>query len=497
MRQYPGIQPRKQGTIKPRKTLNMSQSLCGHNVQTHNNTLSNLVHGVGERVLFVNAGLEKPTKPVDGIFKERLSIYRDAAVRYIGRQSPVTREQFAGYYKGPRHAVYARAVAGLAIEPVRPKDAKLKTFVKAEKHNFSLKRYIVPRVIQPRDPRYNVEVGRYLRPIEKDVYHAIDKIFASPTIMSEYNAFTQAKHIYNKWESFATPVCIGLDASRFDQHVSAQALQFEHELYNQVYRSKELRRLLSWQILNQGIARASDGWFRYEKRGSRMSGDMNTSMGNKMLMCFMAKKYIDSKACRIEFVNNGDDCLMILDRANINQLSDVAEYFSKFGFNVVLEKPVYDFEKVEFCQTKPVLCNGVWRMVRNVKTCLTKDVTCVTLGHNIREYRNWLYDVGNCGLATCQDVPVLGSFYRMLKRFGIQGKYTGSFDDSFKWYKISSRNANCPVDTVDDYGRYSFYVSTGMIPDVQIELEHYFDSSIWGADKRQLVENISHLIQYG
>jgi hypothetical protein len=464
-------------------------------MQTHSNSLANLVHGVGERVLYVNAALEKPIQPKNRIF-DKLSVYRGLIARDIGRQSPVTREEFAGFYKGPRHATYLRAVNGLALMPVRGRDAYLKTFVKAEKHNMTLKPYVVPRVIQPRDPRYNVEVGRYLRPIEKKLYHSIDKLFKSPTIMSEYNSYTQAKLIKEKWDSFSHPVCVGLDASRFDQHVSAQALRFEHSLYNEIFKSKELELLLSWQIRNVGFARASDGWFNYTKYGSRMSGDMNTSMGNKLLMCLMSKSYIDSLKCRIEFVNNGDDCLMILDKANIKSLYNIEKFYKDFGFNIVLEKPVSEFEQIEFCQTKPVCVNNTWRMVRNVRTCLSKDVTCVNLGHSTEEYRKWLHDIGSCGLATAADVPVLGNFYRMLQRFGVAGKYSHSYDNEYKWYRRSSLNAKCKYNEPDAYGRYSFWLSTGMIPDVQIQLEKYFDDSVWGTDKRQLVDLIPFLIQY-
>lgn len=482
------------GVPKPRKVLSMSRLLRGHSVLTHDNTVANLVHGVGERVLYVNAQLDTPPAPKRGAFTQ-LRVYRDHIARKVGRQSPVTRKQFADFYTGPRHATYSRAVCGLELVPVRPKDAWLKTFVKAEKHNISIKPNVVPRVIQPRDPRYNVEVGRYLKPVEHRIYREIDKLFGGPTIMSEYNSFTQAKHLYTKFQKFSKPAVVGLDASRFDQHVSADALRFEHSLYDLIFKSPELRRLLEWQIYNVGNARASDGYFCYTKKGSRMSGDMNTSLGNKILMCLMSKAYITTLGVPVEFVNNGDDCLLMLEREHLPKLKGLKKFFLGFGFNIVTESPVTEFEQVEFCQTKPVFANGVWRMVRNVKTCLTKDVTCVTLGHSVKEYKRWLYDIGNCGLATCADVPVLGSFYRMLKRFGEKGNYGGSFDSDYKWYKLSSRNAVCHHETPDEYGRYSFWKATGIVPDAQLELEAYFDRSVWGDDKRQLVENIGDLLQ--
>jgi len=474
--------------------MSMSAMLCRDNMTTHSNTLANLIHGVGERVLFVDGKGTLPIAPKEGAFN-KLVVYRDLIARIVGRQSPVTREQFAGFYTGRRYATYMRAVSGLAVSPVRPRDAHLKTFVKAEKVNLTIKPNVVPRVIQPRDPRYNVEVGRYLRPVEKKIYHAIDKLFGAPTIMSEYNAYTQAKVIKNKFDRFVDPAVIGLDASRFDQHVSQDALRFEHKLYDTIFRSSELRMLLGWQLVNHGIARATDGWFKYVKKGARMSGDMNTSMGNKVIMCLMAYSYIKSLGVTVDFVNNGDDCLMFVDRRHMSALDGLEAYFADFGFNIKRELPVYELEHIEFCQTKPVCSNGVWRMVRNVKTCLSKDVTCVNLGHNVEEYRRWLKDIGSCGLTTCADVPVLGEFYRMLIRFGLDGAYSNSAEDDYRWYKLSSRNARSVAESPDAYGRYSFWKSTGIVPDEQEELENYFANSIWGGDKRQLIENINLLIK--
>jgi hypothetical protein len=192
--------------------------------------------------------LVKPIQPVSGIFVKRLDLYRKQLISEIGRQSPVTHNQFVDYYKGPRRLVYQRAVDGLALMPVQLRDSYLKTFVKAEKLNFNIKNDPAPRVIQPRSPRYNVEIGCYLRPLEKKLYKAIDTLFNSPVIMSPYNSFTLAAQLRTKWEKFNEPVCIGLDASRFDQHVSQEALQFEHSIYNHIYSND---RKLAWLLKMQ------------------------------------------------------------------------------------------------------------------------------------------------------------------------------------------------------------------------------------------------------
>lgn len=466
----------------------MSRFLLGHTVQTHNNSLANLRRGVGERVLFRDKTLRKPVKPDEAVFERQLAPYRDVLRCSIGFQSPVARDIFPSYYKGPRRLIYERAVNSLALLPVGPRDAMLKTFVKSEKHNLDIKLDPVPRVIQPRDPRYNVEVGCYLRPLEHKMYDAIDNLFGSPTIMSAYNSFTQASILNDKWQMFSHPVCVGMDASRFDQHVSSQALKFEHSVYNSIFKCSKLRRLLKMQIRNRGVARASDGWFPYEVTGSRMSGDMNTSMGNKLLMCLMSHSYLTSLGIPFAYANNGDDCLIFTETKHLHRLDDLNSYFKRFGFDIICEKPVYEFEQVEFCQTRPVKCNSIWRMVRNPYTCMTKDVTSVNLGHDVEMFRRLLRNIGECGLATAADVPVLGSFYRMLKRFGIDGECI--HQDMYGYYYRSSLGAVCKYHTPDDYGRYSFWLMSGISPDAQVSIESYFDESAWGGDNRQIIDQL-------
>lgn len=241
------------------------------------------------------------------------------------------------------------------------------------------------------------------------------------------------------------------------------------------------------QLRNIGYARASDGYFKYVVEGSRMSGDMNTSMGNKLIMCLMGKAYLDSLSIPYEFANNGDDCLIFTETKYLKKLSNLKSYFADFGFNIVTEEPVYTFEHVEFCQTKPLISNGVWRMIRNVRSCLTKDTTCVNLGHDVLAYRRLLNSIGDCGLAFAADVPILHAFYKMLKRFGLEGKYW-SGDTGFNYYVNASRNAHCPATVPDQNSRYSFWMNSGITPDQQMSIEGYFNESVWGEHNRQVID---------
>jgi hypothetical protein len=85
-----------------------------------------------------------------------------------------------------------------------------KAFVKAEKINFTAKPDPAPRVIQPRDPRYNVEVGVYLRPLEHSIYRAIAEVYGGPTVMKGYSAEGVAQQMRGMWKSSAVPSRLGL-----------------------------------------------------------------------------------------------------------------------------------------------------------------------------------------------------------------------------------------------------------------------------------------------
>ncbi len=86
------------------------------------------------------------------------------------------------YYRGRRRTIYQNAADSLLTRSISQRDAKVKAFVKAEFINSDEKPDPDPRVISPRDPRYNVEVGKYLRPIEHRIYGMIAKIFGEPTV---------------------------------------------------------------------------------------------------------------------------------------------------------------------------------------------------------------------------------------------------------------------------------------------------------------------------
>jgi hypothetical protein len=318
---------------------------------------------------------------------------------------------------GRKKQVYEEAWRSLADEPVCASDAELKTFVKAEKLDLDSKTDPVPRVIQPRTPRFNLSVGRYIKACEKMVYKAIDKVFGEVTVMKGLNADVRGRAIAKKWFSYDDPVAIGLDAKRFDQHVSEALLKFEHSVYNAIFRDAELRGLLRMQLRNVGRVLCADGAIKYVKRGTRASGDMNTSLGNVLLMCLAMRAYLRTKRCRASLVNDGDDCVLICERRDEGNFEDLGAWFEQLGMVMARETAVDEIEQIEFCQSHPVLTNeGTYRMVRDPRKVLTKDVLSVKPINNASDHQFYRRAMGMCGLSLAGDMPIFYEFYQMLLR---------------------------------------------------------------------------------
>jgi hypothetical protein len=364
------------------------------------------------------------------------------------------------------------------------------SFVKAEKNPKP-----VPRVIQPRRQEYNIAVGRYIRQIEHPLYRCIQRIFKSdtPIVMKGLNAEQVGRAFERKWAKFTRPVAIGLDASRFDQHVSKPVLQWEHSVYNGIFNSNELRRLLSWQVRNKGFGNTKDGRIMYEVEGCRMSGDMNTAMGNCLIMCALVHAYMGD--VKYEFANNGDDCVVFIEREDVGALDDLPQWFNRRGFIMKVENPVYTLEHVEFCQCKPVYLHHSYTMVRNYPTSLLKDAIIIKPMINKRLYQRYLYTIGMGGLALTSGCPINQEFYSRMIECGYPSMVDDpSLDNGFKYF---SKGMEARYYEVSPKSRYSFWLAFGILPDEQVVIEAKFKELSYLFDKHPLGTFTNSILHYG
>lgn len=434
----------------------------------HNSSVNNLIRGVAERVLYLSEdGCLKPCrKPKPKMFA-RMSGLRDRLVACLVPTAVVKRQDYPDLYHGRKRGVYQRAYESLLVRGIRPSDAYVSTFVKAEKVNFSAKGDPAPRVIQPRSPRYNLEVGRYLKCFEKEICNGFRRLFGYEVVLKGRNADGTAAALRKNWEEFNDPVAVGLDASRFDQHVSKEALELEHSVYNLVFRSKELARLLGWQLRNKGFGRVGETLVKYEVEGCRMSGDINTGMGNCLLMSLLVLNYFEEAGIHARLANNGDDCQVFCERSDLHKLDGIEEYFTDMGFKLVREPVVDVFELVSFCQAQPVWVGSAYRMVRDPWTAMSKDCVSLLPWDDLKQFNIWRDAIGTCGANLTRGVPVWESFYRAINNgTGQELKGGAVYDSGFGRMSRGVVSAE-----VNDASRVSFYRAFGITPGLQLAME--------------------------
>jgi len=467
------------GVPKVRRLVQVAGEYLGRDVGVHNNTLANLVRAVVERVLAYRTpeGL-LPVPPCSADVGARLSRYSEALDTQSRVVTPWTVEKFLSTYTGRRRTVYSQAAESILSDPLSPVDAVVRpAFVKAEKIDFSSKPDPAPRVIQPRQPRYNLEVGRYLKKIEPKLFKAIQKAYGSdtPVVLKGLTMHGVAQALRTKWESFTHPVCIGLDASRFDQHVRREMLRWEHKRYLAWFRGSDrrrLKRLLSWQLQNKCVGRASDGMIRYEVDGCRMSGDMNTSLGNCLIMTGLVYTYARERGVKVELGNNGDDCVVIMEAVDQDRfLHDIGPWFLEFGFRMAVEEPVHIFEQVVFCQTQPVFDGDRWVMCRDYRKAIPKDTTALDPSYaSGRGFATWASAVSLCGQAAAGGIPILDAFYKSLY-CGVEKANHASITGGLLW---TSQGMHRGGRGVTDAARVSFWEAFGADPTLQRGYEQLY-----------------------
>lgn len=446
----------------------------------HENNLVNLLRGIRERVFAVeiDGRLEKPPRPESGRVETELAGFAKAFDKLSPPTTPWDTDTFCGTYVGRRETVYREAAESLQRQPVRRADANSDSFLKAEKIPFYAKADPAPRLIHPRSPRYNVAVGVFLKKIEHDVYRQVDKVWQSRTILKGYNAHEVGRIMAKKWAKFRKPVGIGLDASRFDQHVSAQALRWEHARYLGFFRGidrETLAELLSWQLSTKCVARCKDGKVKYRVDGMRFSGDMNTGMGNCLLMSAMVWCWCRKQGVKAQLANNGDDCVLIVEEGQLSQLDlhQMVKWFHTLGFTMKVEEPVRDLERVEFCQTHPIFDGDDWVMVRKHRHATAKDCVSIKPLDSSSVFDKWRLSVGLAGLHLTGGIPCQQEFYVAMAR-GAKGEALRGDPTLETGFMRLARGMDRCYSEPSPAARYSYWLAFGITPDEQVALEQTY-----------------------
>lgn len=466
------------------------------NLKLNNPDIDTLACALLERMYYckVDGVFVEPPLPNSGTVFKRLAQFRGRLIATFGYSpSRISPEQFAEMYTGRKRTIYENAVEEYTRYGVSRLDARSNPFVKCEK----VKPSGAPRCIQPRKPVYNVALGTFIKHIEHTIYHSIQRVYRSdtPVVMKGLNVDDIASAIVDKWNCFSNPVAVGLDATKFDMHVSEPMLRWEHSIYEKLYNgNSDLKTLLKWQRSSKGSGYCADGSLKYSVKGRRFSGDMNTGLGNCIIMCGLIYAYAKERGIGIQLANNGDDCVVFLEQRELPAFSlGLDEWFIQMGFRMTVEKPVYNIEEIEFCQMHPINLGESWRMVRNFDTSREKDSICLFDISNNQAYRKWLGAVGECGLALTGGVPVMQSMYGAYGRAGVSSDILKSVQMQ-SGFLMLSKGMKAKLAVVSSEARFSFFVAFGITPDEQVALEEYYDTLNITENDVNIVEQLDEII---
>jgi len=376
---------------------------------THRDCTCNELVALRNRVI---GAVPEPT--ADGL--KRL----DAEARLLSRQLPktyqISYEHFVDHYSGMRKKRYQQACDSLQVRPLDVKrESGIKAFVKAEKFG-PLKVNPDPRMIQARCPRYNVEIGRYLKPIEHHLYRLRSERTGLPLLGKGLSMLDRGRTLKKIWESFRNPVCVSLDGSRWDQHIHADVLRVEHSMYLRCCNDPLFAELLEAQIRN--VCKTANG-YKYVAYGRRMSGDMNTALGNCVLMIAMCRAYIRKLGIVAEIFDDGDDVLLITERKHLKRiLATAKDEFLSYGQEVKVENISFHLEDVEWCQGHPVAGPAGYQMVADWRKILSQSSSGIRYWHEDKTRYDMGFSVGQCLMALYPGIPIIGKYAEVLCRAG-------------------------------------------------------------------------------
>jgi hypothetical protein len=412
------------GKAKPRKFYQFWEAL-GTRYAVPNNDLQSVLHAIIERVFYVKKDGVFQRPPMFKANKCRVRHFLKGVANKAGMLFPCSPEEFCERYVGNKRRLYTNACSSLMKEGLTYMDSVIRCFTKAE----YIKPGGVPRLIQPRQPRYNACLGCFLSPNEHKIFAAIDTYMhvdlgmpQERTIAKGMNMNARGEAISDMWNSYDDPVAIGLDAARFDQHINETLLELEHSLYLDLFGDVEgpigdvkLSTMLKWQRRNRCVWGDRENRVMYKTKGCRMSGDMNTSLGNIIIMTMLWATFKRETSLRFSLLNDGDDSCVVCSRRTAKKIvKQVEAFFLEFGITMVVEGVFDTMEEITFCQAKPVYNGSSWYLCPNPHKRVFSDINAIKDLSSAKTMNALLGAVAACGLACNGNTPILNELYKKM-----------------------------------------------------------------------------------
>jgi len=375
-----------------------------------------------------------------------------------------TRQQVVNSYKGRHRIKYFRAMVELNTRSLNRTDFYNRGFVKPDKEQESdLTK--AGRLIQFMRPTGALEMGRFTHAVEMQVYSLQDgydtKIFGKGG-----NLHDIAEDLNNKREHFHDPIFLLLDASKFDAHVSAELLRLVAEWYPSLLTHPTEQNYVKWMwshtYTNYG---STQNGLRYRTHGTRMSGHMDTGLGNSLIMYAMLTAYMATKQItKYSMSVNGDDSVIVIERADLTAAKDIS-FLKDCGFNMKFEH-TDNFSHMDYCQTRPVKTKYGWVLARSPERMLRRIGWSSNL-FGARRGRDFLYSLGKGEKAINYGLPIGYALGQKLLDAAPNGRLLPLDRKKYISYTRQRYWATGREAVIDRETRESFAEAWGMSPEEQ------------------------------
>lgn len=389
---------------------------------------------------------------------------------------PCSMKEILKSYKGNKLRTYERALVYLSEYGLQPKHSRVSMFVKNERFPKDKIEVKPPRAIQYRSPEFNLCMMKFTRKLEENYNRMLFGVVSGlRPIVKGLNNEQRAELLLEKLSWFERPKFIEVDHSAFDSTISEHHLKTTHRKYRKVF-GRRCKWIFSQQIDNRGRTRHG---IKYRVRGTRMSGDADTALGNCIVNCDAITGVLwKSGIEKYDMIVDGDDSVIVVEH------DAVVDYglFKQLGLETKYQEKT-KLAEVDFCQSRMIFRpEPIW--VRNPVRAISNGALCKKWYKN---FGDWLAAYGMCEAAVNQGVPVMQAFGEALAKLSTKPAHDRDIE------RRMELRGEVKKKEITTEARMSFWESFGTPPPLQIMLEEEIAKGIWCNSWAKTSEHVKQL----
>jgi hypothetical protein len=285
----------------------------------------------------INRSLKKTPQPKQKSVQNFARYVRRELVTFhtqVGNAEAMPFDEWIVTRNYPQHKKqkYIRAHANVLSGLLRRKNCRISGFVKRE---F----YPTPkpaRMIHSRDLEMSSHWGPYCTAIEKKVFHHPWGQQHTPFL--KYTTFTDRPTVIDEnFNIFEHDVCYKTDYSKFENSFRKCLIKIcENALYKKFFPDHPVVKTVCQVLADEQKCQTMG--YNYVVPEGRMSGDMNTSLGNGFTNLMLTRYFMHRLGLKcVQFVE-GDDCLFKPERPLTPKEKElIFQWATDLGFTLTLE----------------------------------------------------------------------------------------------------------------------------------------------------------------